>query len=57
MPKFNRTDYEAWGVSELITQIEELTYLIAEADDMLAPYEEDNAELEDWRRRRDSYVS
>lgn len=57
MQKLTRRDYESWGVSELITQIEELTYLINEADELLAPYEENNPELEEWRKRRDMYVS
>lgn len=55
MPKRTFEYYESWGVSELIEHIQELTYLLDEADELLEPREDSYANS--WRERKDAYVN
>ena len=52
--KLTRSDYEIWGISELITQIEELTHLLDEAEELLEPYAD--PVIHNWTERKDSYT-
>ena len=55
MKRLTASDLEAWGISELIEHIQELTYLLDDAEELLEPYA-DQEYVNKWIERKESYV-